>query len=750
MISIAQCLGIGTVVGCWAGLTEIPIPIAILVAGTATAMAHSDLPIRQVIQAALLTVCVAGFGMWRVTTIPYSSTLGRHQTVEIQAIDASTPRFWRASALTLNPGNSDLKRFRLTVSSASTPQPQPGQVIDVVGKWKGSIPVSNPGQQDFQAWQRAQRISGHLSVTKWYARPDIAPSQIRWGAVLRHRLVSRIQQALPNPHASVIAAIILGDSGISIPHEIERQFKRAGLTHLLVVSGSQVSLVLGLGIGALVGLRVNRGWQLTLGTILNLVVYGVSGGGVSILRAVIMSQVMITGRWIRQSTNPLELLWLTVGVMGWIDPTTIVHPGTLLSFAATIGLAIGVPQVASMLPDTWSDRVKTTVSVAVVPTMVTTPIVATLSHTASPVGILANLVAIPLVEVSVIVGLISTLVASIGIPVIGDWGLWITYASVSALMMVAEWASNLPWATVGIGGLWGIAPIALLGLILTWLIPDQVPNHRVRSGVMIALLVMIGIMVVKVATAPSQFRVVILDVGQGDATLIQSPGGQTILIDTGKPGMGDQVITPALRYYGITTLDTLIITHFDDDHMGGAAEVITEFSPKEIITNGRGIITSRDITAPHVQTIPLNGGGIIQLMYPNPIENIDDNNHSVCALVKWNTMSWLITGDLEADGERALIAQFGSDLQARVLKLGHHGSKTSTTLDLLTTTQPALAIASAGRRNRYGHPHPVVLSRLAQAGIPVLRTDQDGAVEFSGSTIRLWAKPANTLRWYER
>ena len=256
--------------------------------------------------------------------------------------------------------------------------------------------------------------------------------------------------------------------------------------------------------------------------------------------------------------------------------------------------------------------------------------------------------------------------------------------------------------------------------------------------------------------AAPHLDVVFLDVGQGDATLIRTPGGETVLIDAGlrSPYVdeGARTVLPHLQRYGVRRLATLVLTHADADHIGGAASVLRAVPVGRLVVNGadgesdlwREVLAKADSLGVPVQavragdTLAVDPAVRLRVLGPGHLAG-SPNDASVVLRLDYGRTRWLLTGDAEVAGEGALVTRFRDDLAADVVKVGHHGSRTSSTPTLVSAAgRPEIAVVSVARRNRYGLPDEEPLARWAATGASVLLTSREGAVwlRSDGETVR--------------
>ncbi|MBW1870696.1 MAG: DNA internalization-related competence protein ComEC/Rec2, partial [Deltaproteobacteria bacterium] len=374
-----------------------------------------------------------------------------------------------------------------------------------------------------------------------------------------------------------------------------------------------------------------------------------------------------------------------------------------------------------------------------------------------PIGLLANLVAVPLAAWLIVpLGLLAALVfpLSAGLAgLIADAALGLT----GWLVELAGWLGGISWAA------FFMATPSVLQVIVSYATTFMFLKMKLRwarwaavSG--LGLLVVLWVIGRLAPIFSDKLEVTFLDVGQGDSTLVRLPGSDTILIDGGEAqeggfDTGRQIIARFLWGQGITHLDTVVVTHPQSDHAGGLASIVRIFRPRELWTAQaledkpatEALARAAKETGTHVrqlragQQMLATEGLVVDVVWPTKAaQELSDNERSLVLRISYGQHTFLLTGDLEKDGEAGLIAR-AIELEADVLKLGHHGSRNATSNELLEKVKPDFAVASAGRDNSYGFPHPELLERLEAAGVRVFRTDLHGAVSFEtdGQTLEV-------------
>lgn len=575
---------------------------------------------------------------------------------------------------------------------------------------------------------------------------------------IRERALAGIQAGMPVREAALAAGFVLGQDE-DIDPVTEENFRRSGLSHLLAVSGQNVMLLILLGSLPLVVAGVHlrhRVWPLALLVLLYL---PLTGAGPSIQRATVMGLVMLLMLWLGDPGQRFFALLAAAALTLLANPRVSGDIGWQLSFAATLAIMVMAPGLRRLLRGAVAIQrlgpiglhLADGISVTVAATIATAPLMAH-HFGALPLGtVSANLLALPAVAPVMWLGMVAGIAGQLpGVPtealnlvssVLIAYIAWVAelIGSLEAGVLKAEME---PAWLVALGE---VAVLALGWLLSAWLKPgDARPPRRARGGpggaerpwtVRLVFALMVAAVALPAAAAlapgwllgetrgpPDGLRIVALDVGQGDAILIQRRE-LNLLVDTGPPGAG---VARALARYGVGELDGAFITHADLDHVGGLEEVAGDFPVKRLLFGdpppGTGSIRHGALAAGDRIRF---GDLVIDVLWPPPLDSPpaaddDRNRRSLVLLLRWHGFKALLPGDAEAEQTSYPVPDVD------LLKVAHHGSADDGLPALLDAASPELALISVGEGNGYGHPAPQTLTALAEESVAVHRTDREG------------------------
>ena len=652
----------------------------------------------------------------------------------------------------------------------------------------------NPYTFDFERWSFHQNFgaSGSVKSGKLLRMNDIGVFEFALQMELaRYKLRNKIKIALsPDArYAGVIIALVMGDQN-AIHQDDWGVFNATGIGHLISISGLHVTMLAGAGaaLAAFCWRRRSLPLLLPVGKVaalsgfLTAFIYAwLAGFQIPAQRTMYMVGVVAFALWTGRTPRSFDIWCWALAFVLLIDPMAPYTPGFWLSFGAVAAILyamkdssglLGVPtgrELEAPLISRLMQACREACRVQAVVTIALIPITLFWFYQVSIVSPLANAFAIPVVSYIVT----PLAIAGALLPeFLGKWLLIPAHTVMKYLASLLEWMASWDWAVVWSSQpLWWLLVPSIVGVIYAIQPGELLLSWRSRLGALIptAILFMPWPYFIGNTLKSGEFKATVLDIGQGTAVLVETTN-KRLLYDTGPiQGKGDdagqRTILPYLRGRGITQIDRMVISHSDSDHVGGAASLL-----KQIAFNGMmGSLPSDNpllinLGARKIPSIPCRYGQRwiwdrveFVIWHPHESTNFQKQypmkpNEMSCVLeVRNKNYSFWLTGDVERQGEAEITGRLDavmlneiSDRQI-IFMAPHHGSKTSSSIELLKTLEPDIAFAQNGYRNRYGHPHPTVTTRYKNLGIPFYQTPETGAQIW---TFRIGSP--NALNWFMR
>jgi competence protein ComEC len=606
---------------------------------------------------------------------------------------------------------------------------------------------------------------------------------LAWVYALRNRLSEAMAATIPEPQASVAQGMILGIKS-NITPDLQNNFIRSGTMYILVISGSQFNIVAGILLATGIWLFGKRRFFYIWPALGAIWIYALlTGMGPPAIRAAVMVSIFLFADLLGRQKSTMTAIGFAAAVMAAITPKILGDASFQLTFLSVAGIALITPRlqnwgkniIAAKLGEegffvktvNWmADSLWVTLGV----TIAIWPLLVYYFGIFSMVSPLASLLVLPALPYLLGSGTLAAVLGIFLLP-IGQIVGWLAWLAASYMLLVINGFAKLTFSAIDVGTIspalvWGY--FAALALIL-WLIPkrktvgaffsrtastlDKVPKKwAVPSLLVVAILTSTAVY----AMPDNQLHVSFLDVGQGDAILIQTPNHQDILVDGGPSAQSiSQQLSKHLPFWD-RTIELVVLTHPHEDHLTGLLEVLQRYKVKQVLYLDTDYNTPDAeewlnlIQQKHIKSTLATAGQEIDLgtkdttlevVNPTPGSTVPAMDNGIVLKLSDEKISFLLTSDISADAEHDLITQ-RADVSCTVLKVAHHGSNDSSTAAFLAVADPKLAVISVGADNTFGHPGADTLQRLADVvgANNIYRTDKNGTVECITDGTRLWVK----------
>ena len=724
-------------------------------------------------------------------------------------------------------------KLRLT-AMGNLPQLAVGDVLRFKSRIRLITNFNNPGGFDYRRYMAFKGIratayvrADRLALIQQRRTPEL------FGFVnsARNSFSDLIDRTGEPAAGAVLKALIIGDR-TQITPQMRQAFNRAGVGHLLAISGLHIGIVATVAFFLFHALMVRIRpllWRAgtrkaaALLSLLPVFIYGlIAGFSPSTQRAVIMVAIFLLTFLFESEQDPLNTLSLAALLILVADPPSLFSISFQLSFSAVFAIICGLSSVQyrrtqqKNLPQKgwflkFRDRLISFFLVSLFAICGSLPLVAYYFNQISLVGLAANFIVVPLIGfVTIPLGLLALYILPLNI-ILAGWCIKISMLILSFALEVVNFFAELPFAAVKTvtPNLLEIVCFYIMGWLLLNLrlferhaettpqkapgAVDRIPVNRIDDPPRIAIIGLRRFVTIPVRLRDRAFgpgllaklamalilltlvldtgywlyqrfwhrdlRVSVIDVGLGSASLLELPGGYTILVDGGgfadnaSFDVGEKIIAPFLWRKKIQTVDTLILSHPNSDHLNGLIFIARHFNVKNVWCNNESrktlgyakfmeVIADQNIHLPVFEHLPRRhriNGVVIDLLYPPPnfmnLRNTQNwrntNNNSLVVKASLKSISFLFPGDIMDEAEKELVYLAGNSLSSNVLIAPHHGSKTSSSQVFLNTVNPEVVVISSGRNNRFEFPHAVILKRYENKGCTIWRTDISGAIRLA-------------------
>ncbi|UCH65095.1 MAG: DNA internalization-related competence protein ComEC/Rec2 [Ignavibacterium sp.] len=632
---------------------------------------------------------------------------------------------------------------------------KPGFRVAVIGTYIKGKNRRNPGGFDYDRYLKSIGITGILNVDDY---KDIViideDSNFFKNAIFQSRkyIDEQIRKLHSTETASLLRGLLLADRK-EIDKETKTQFINSGVVHVLAVSGLHVGFI-ALIIILLFG-RFNIYFRSLL-TIIGLIAFMLlTGVPPSVFRATVMAVVIIVAFLTNRTTNIFNSLAIAALIILTVNPYEIYSPGFQLSFSAVLAIGAIYPHISTAVNKLHikSKIIKYVLlffGVSLSAQLGTLPFTVFYFGKLSVIALLSNLIVIPAIGVIIALAVTTLLINSL-LPVVASFYAVTNDTITSLLLSFINYTGELSYSHIKIPA-YSVYDAVIFYLFLIFFLQIL---RKLKYKVAYALVLIFTVANVLVFSSlddepllpDNELSVLMIDVGQGDAILIKTPDNKTILIDAGLAAFyfdyGESVILPLLDHLGIDKVDYGFVSHIDSDHYGGFVSLIQNDRIEEIYKPAPDTASKKDVRFEKFLTgegVKINYYDSQVLIFnncrlyflsnkeSNKVYNLSSNDSGGILKLVYGNRSFLFTGDAESRVENILVDDYRIFLDVDVLKLGHHGSKTSTSPKFLYFTSPDIALVSAGIKNKFGHPHSSVIKRLSEKDVNILRTDESGAI----------------------
>ena len=547
--------------------------------------------------------------------------------------------------------------------------------------------------------------------------------------------------------AAIVDAVLIGDRS-GLPDDIRSRLQIAGTYHVIAISGGNIAILAAVIIGAFVPFGI-AGRPAAALTLVCLVAYAlVVTSGPSVWRATFVAVAYLFARLLDHRTAPWQACAVAAALLAVGEPLDVRNAGFLLTFGATAALLVAVGRGRAhrggMHGRRWMSWLIASIGASAAVEIVLLPVMAETFSRVTAAGLVLNIVAVPAMAVVQIAGLVVVLAP---IKAFGAAAGWIAHLGAAAILDSARLVDIAPWLAIRVPSP-SATTVAIYYLALGACLWS--PTRKTKLAGLVGVVVC-GVVIITGSPVRQDIgglRLTMFDVGQGDAVMVQV-GARSLMVDAGGSpfggsfDIGSRVLEPALWARGVSAIETLLLTHGDPDHIGGALTLIDDFDPRHL---WQGIPVPRANSLKALLDRAAASGALVEqrrdgeefrfgdarllVLHPPPPDwerQRVRNDDSVVIEVVYHDVALLLTGDIGADVERAIVPRL-APARVRILKVAHHGSRTSTSRELLEAWRPQIALISCGRGNPFGHPAPDVIARLEAIGARIYRTDLDGEI----------------------
>ena len=621
--------------------------------------------------------------------------------------------------------------------------------LKLTGRLSIPFKAGNPSQFDYGNYLR-----NHNAYAVFYAKNV---EKINKPLSLKARFIQRVNNYrekiiklhsnyLPSPNLEILGGIVFGDDAVSPPQDIKQSFINSGLLHILAASGMNVAFIYSFFFILMSLLRVKFKLKVGLGMLMVVIYSMMTGLGASVIRATCMLLFVLTGKLIDRDAHSISLLSFVALLMLVYNPLWINDVGFQLSFVVTLGILVMAPAL-TRFKNKIINFIVSSVTIPIIAQLWVIPIQIFYFNNISLYSVFANIMSVPILMILSFGGFVSSLLSAITpiSHIICKLFDFVLNPLITLLVNISDFWGRMPYSSLQ------TSHPAILQILIYYcallafssLLYKELREKYFKKALFVSLFLLILLLITVIPIKNTNVEITAFDVGNADCFLIKTPDNKYIMVDTAKSGynggksQAEIIVIKYLKDNGIKNLDSIIITHFDNDHCGGAADLIKNLKVKQIFVNE---LNHNSNAANEIyKTAKENSTNVVlvqneQKVYENlglklvnykSYEGKSDNDNSIISLLTYKDFSMLFTGDAGVDGINSVLKNLPKNIS--VLKVPHHGAIGGLNKTIVKYLNPDYSLISTGE-NKFGHPALYTLKLLS--GSIVLRTDVDNSIRF--------------------
>lgn len=623
--------------------------------------------------------------------------------------------------------------------SQDIPSIKYGDSLYIEGEFKKPEEARNYKGYNYKQYLKTKKIIGTVELEKAKILKSSNGSFIH---NIQKYIKDTINGTLTDEEGNLLLAILLGDKD-KLSEDIQESFKTSNLSHMLAVSGAHVSyIILGLTY-VLQNSIIGKKNEKIVCIIFLLFFMAITNFTPSVTRACIMAVLTLFSGIIYRKSDVYTNISVAALITLIFNPYNLLDLGFQLSYGGTIGIIIFIKRIQEKKSNSKViNYIKQMALVSIYANIIIIPIMMYHFNTVSFTFIISNIMASPILGIIVITGFLF-IIASITVKPLTRLIAIFIKPILSILIKISQICSKLPFSNILVVTPYMFNVISYYAIIL-YCIKSKKNN---KCKIIICLLIVLILINFIIYIFPQKLRIFFIDVGQGDSTLIITPDKKTVLIDGGGSDsfdVGEKVLLPYLLDRRILKVDYVLISHFDTDHCGGILTIMEKVKVKNIIISEQAehsenyerfkkLMINKKIRLIEVKKgdkIKIGRYSEFKILFPtsrllseNPL-----NNNSIVAQFNYNNFKMLFTGDIEKLAEQQILKTEKAEIRADILKVAHHGSKTSSIPEFIKAVRPKIALIGVGKNNTFGHPNQQTIKNLENIKCRIYRTDLQGEI----------------------